>query len=120
VGTDPALCPPNDPGYSKNWEYLSRIPDELDKSRIHPSELALGSIGMSLDSAWQHTIGRDDVVIAVLDSGILWDTKDLVKKLYLNPESFRFRRVRRVRPEWGRHLQYRRLRGRRTGRRPQR
>jgi hypothetical protein len=52
---------------------------------MHPSELALGSIGMSLDSAWQHTLGRDDVVIAVLDSGILWDFPDLVKKIYLNP-----------------------------------
>ena len=40
---------------------------------------------MSVDSAWQHTVGRDDVVIAVLDSGILWDYKDLVRKLYLNP-----------------------------------
>ena len=85
VGTDPELCPPNDPSFANNWEYLSRIPDELDKSRIHPGELALGSIGMSLDSAWQHTVGRDDVVIAVLDSGILWDYKDLVRKLYLNP-----------------------------------
>ncbi len=85
LGTDPELCPPNDPSFSKKWEYLSRIPDELDKSRMHPSELALGSIGMSLDSAWQHTLGRDDVVIAVLDSGILWDYKDLVRKLYLNP-----------------------------------
>jgi len=81
VGTDP----PNDPFYVDNWEYLSRIPDEIDKTRMHPSELALGSIGMSLDAAWQHTVGRDDVVIAVLDSGILWDYKDLVRKLYLNP-----------------------------------
>jgi hypothetical protein len=85
VGTDPELCPPNDPSYPTNWEYLSRIPEEIDKSRMHPGELALGSIGMSLDSAWQHTLGRDDVVIAVLDSGILWDYKDLVRKLYLNP-----------------------------------
>ena len=83
-GTDPQLCPPNDPAYTSNWEYLSRIPPEIDKSRMHPGELALGSIGMSLDSAWQHTLGRDDVVIAVLDSGILWDHKDLVRKLYLN------------------------------------
>jgi subtilase family protein/FG-GAP repeat protein len=85
VGTDPKLCPPNDPSYPSNWEYLSRIPDEIDRSRLHPSEAALGSIGMSVDTAWQHTIGRDDVVIAVLDSGILWDYKDLVRKLYLNP-----------------------------------
>jgi hypothetical protein len=85
VGTDPKLCPPDDPNFTSNWEYLSRIPDEIDRSRMHPSEVALGSIGMSVDSAWQHTVGRDDVVIAVLDSGILWDYKDLVKKLYLNP-----------------------------------
>jgi hypothetical protein len=51
---------------------------------MHPGELALGSIGISLDSAWQHTLGRDDVVIAVLDSGILWDFEDLARKLYLN------------------------------------
>ena len=85
VGTDPKLCQPNDPGFASNWEYLSRIPEEIDKSRMHPGELALGSIGISLDSAWQHSVGRDDVVIAVLDSGILWDYKDLVRKLYLNP-----------------------------------
>ena len=84
VGTDPKLCPPNDPNFKDNWEYLSRIPEEIDRSRMHPSEAALGSIGMSVDSAWQHTVGRDDVVIAVLDSGILWDYKDLVRKLYLN------------------------------------
>jgi hypothetical protein len=64
---------------------LSRIPDEIDTSRMHPSELALGSIGISVDSAWQHTLGRDDVVIAVLDSGIFWDDEDLVRKLYMNP-----------------------------------
>jgi hypothetical protein len=90
VGTDPELCPPNDPSYPSHWEFLSRIPKEIDKSRMHPSEVALGSIGMSLDSAWQHTLGRDDVVIAVLDSGILWDYKDLVRKLYLNPGELPF------------------------------
>ena len=85
VGTDPRLCPPNDRSYPSHWELLSRIPDEIDTSRMHPSELAVGSIGISVDSAWQHTLGRDDVVIAVLDSGIFWDDKDLVRKLYLNP-----------------------------------
>ncbi len=52
---------------------------------MHPRELALGSIGFSLDRAWQHTLGRPDVVIAVLDSGIRWGHADLVHKLYLNP-----------------------------------
>jgi hypothetical protein len=51
---------------------------------MHPRERELGSIGISLDSAWQYTTGRDDVVIAVLDSGIRWDHTDLTKKIYLN------------------------------------
>jgi len=84
VGTDPKLCPPNDPSFPSHWDYLSRIPEEVDAKKMHPSELALGSTGISLDSAWQHELGRDDVVIAVLDSGILWDFQDLVSKLYLN------------------------------------
>jgi hypothetical protein len=84
VDTDPRLCPPDDPSYSGHWDYQSVIPPEIDQSRMHPGERALGAIGISLDRAWQHTLGRDDVVIAVLDSGILWDFPDLVKKLDLN------------------------------------
>jgi hypothetical protein len=83
-GTDPALCPPNDPGYPKRWEFRSDIPAEIDRNKMHPKELELGSIGFSLDRAWQLTTGRDDVVIAVLDSGIRWHYEDLVEKLYLN------------------------------------
>jgi hypothetical protein len=83
-GTDPALCPPNDPGYPKRWEFRSDIPAEIDRNKMHPKELELGSIGFSLDRAWQLTTGRDDVVIAVLDSGIRWRYADLVEKLYLN------------------------------------
>src|ERR1044071_731173 len=83
-GTDPRLCPPNDPDYAKDWDFSSDIPAPIDRKKMHPKELALGSIGFSLDTAWQHTIGRDDVVIAVLDSGILWDNKELVRKIYLN------------------------------------
>ncbi len=82
--TDPRLCPPNDPDYARHWEFSSTIPEGVDRTRMHPSELALGSAGISLDAAWQHTTGRDDVVIAVLDSGILWDDRDLVRKIRLN------------------------------------
>ena len=89
-GTDPSRCPPSDPGYAGHWEYRSEIPGEIDQSRMHPGERALGSIGISLDRAWQQTIGRDDVVIAVLDSGILWDFQDLVRKLYLNSRELPF------------------------------
>jgi hypothetical protein len=83
-GTDPSRCPPNDPGYAKRWEFRSDIPAEIDRNKMHPKELELGSIGFSLDRAWQLTTGRDDVVIAVLDSGIRWHNEDLVEKLYLN------------------------------------
>lgn len=83
-GTDPRLCPPNDPEFAGHWEFSSRIPEGVDRSKVHPAELALGSAGISLDAAWQHTIGRDDVAIAVLDSGILWDHPDLRRKVWLN------------------------------------
>jgi hypothetical protein len=83
-GSDPRLCPPDDPRYAGRWEFSSDIPDEIDRSLLHPAEAALGSIGISLDRAWQHTTGRDDVVIAVLDSGIRWGYRDLANKIYLN------------------------------------
>ena len=42
----------------------------------------------SVDTAWQTTVGRPDVTIAVLDSGIRWDERntmlDLRKKIRLN------------------------------------
>lgn len=83
-GTDPGLCPPDDPEFARHWEFSSRIPEGVDRSKIHPAELALGSAGICLDAAWQRTIGRHDVVIAVLDSGILWDHRDLRRKVWLN------------------------------------
>jgi hypothetical protein len=83
-GTDPDLCPPNDPKYPRRWEFRSDIPAAIDRKNMHPRELELGSVGMSLDRAWQQTTGRDDVLIAVLDSGIRWAYPDLIEKIYLN------------------------------------
>lgn len=83
-GSPPEDCPPNDPKYGRHWEFLSRIPTGIDLEGMHPREVALGSIGFSLDRAWQHELGRDDVVIAVLDSGIRWNSADLSNKLFLN------------------------------------
>lgn len=84
AGSDPRLCPPNDPRWGGRWDFMSCIPEEVDQTKMHPRERELGSIGVSLDAAWQHTIGRDDVVIAVLDSGMRWESKDLARKVYLN------------------------------------
>ena len=83
-GTDPDLCAPNDPTYPGRWEFRSDIPEAIDRRNMHPRELELGSIGFSLDRAWQWTTGRDDVLIAVLDSGIRWGYRDLTEKIYLN------------------------------------
>ncbi len=90
---DPANWP-NDPGYgyatsdrpsqrrSGLWQYYSFIPDRSPGAPpIRPEETASG---MSVDLAWRHTIGRHDVLIAVLDSGIKWDEDDLIEKAYLN------------------------------------
>jgi MYXO-CTERM domain-containing protein len=77
---DPANWP-NDPSYgyvpgkvgtskSGQWPFYSFVPDRSPGApKVRPGETAAG---MSIDLAWRHTIGDDAVVIAVLDSGILW------------------------------------------------
>ncbi|MFH2010786.1 MAG: FG-GAP-like repeat-containing protein [bacterium] len=75
---------PND-SYDGRWNYWSWIhPDAVEAVQaFSPYELALGS-GLSADKAWQKTIGDRRVVLAVLDSGIRWRTRDLANKFYLN------------------------------------
>ena len=55
-----------------------------------------------LQTAWNVTTGRPDVVISVLDSGIRWDDAgamtDLRHKLRLNTESCQGRNADRVQP----------------------
>ena len=40
--------------------------------------------GMDIVGVWETTTGRPDVVIAVLDSGVFWDERDLARKVALN------------------------------------
>ncbi len=35
-GTDPDLCPPNDPTYPGRWEFRSDIPQAFDRRNMHP------------------------------------------------------------------------------------
>lgn len=79
--SDPANWP-NDPGYDDQWNLWSFIPAE-NRSLVSAYELSIGS-GIHADRAWQLTLGNRNVVIAVLDSGIRWQERDLVNKLYLN------------------------------------
>jgi hypothetical protein len=82
--TDPANFP-NDPNYKDRWNYWSFLPPQ-DKgtSPYLGADQKLGASGMSVDKAWALTIGRPDVRIAVLDSGIEWEAADVANKTWLN------------------------------------
>ncbi|MBI5488193.1 MAG: VCBS repeat-containing protein [Deltaproteobacteria bacterium] len=87
---DPANWPddpdygPNGEGFGGMWELWSFMPPEFTSVPGHrEEELDLGA-GSHVDRAWQVTIGDPRVVIAVLDTGIYWDKRDLLKKFYLN------------------------------------
>ena len=73
---------PND--FNGRWNYLSYFPKRTTAEPLTPADVKLGAAGMSIDKAWTYTIGRDDVRIAVIDSGIEWEQKDLVNKVALN------------------------------------
>jgi len=66
-----------------NWKLTS----ERASSWVRFSKQELwGRMGASVDKAWQISTGRPDILIAVLDSGIEWQSNqpDLLNKLYLN------------------------------------
>src|SRR5437588_12248579 len=76
---------PNDPGYGGSWNYFSYLPKQEPGTRPYLSaDVKLGASGMSIDAAWEYTIGLSSVKIAILDSGIEWDQPDLVNKAWLN------------------------------------
>ena len=81
---DPASWP-NDPGYASAWGYWSFLPAQAPGTPAYlGADAALGAAGMSVDRAWTMSTGRSDVVIAVVDSGIAWESPDLLKKAYLS------------------------------------
>ena len=96
----------SDPLDCENWRYgpddepaLGTLPAEFDRSdyrRTVQRDLRFatsptdqcGQMGAAIDLAWGVTQGRDDVVIAVLDSGIEWRDPeamtDLAIQAYIN------------------------------------
>lgn len=74
----PDLCPPD---LGEDWKLISYVPSRY--ALVRSEELPLGT-GLSADRAWRITTGRPDVVIAVLDSGIEWDHRGLLRKHYLH------------------------------------
>ena len=94
----PGAYPPNDitPDSGVYWRYSSKDactlygPTDSRCSPVisaDPQELH-GVTGASVDKAWLTTTGRPDVIIANVDSGIMWDRKgdmeDLNNKVWLN------------------------------------
>lgn len=73
---------PNDPGYSGAWHLYSHLPKD-HRSKVSELEKKIGS-GLSVDKAWQLHTGTPDTVVAVLDSGIFWDERDLLERFSLN------------------------------------
>jgi MYXO-CTERM domain-containing protein len=71
--------------YNGRWNYLSYFPERTTNIPLEPEDVALGAAGMSIDRAWTYTIGNDGVKIAVIDSGIHWENRDLADRAYLNP-----------------------------------
>ncbi len=59
------------------------LPDDFDPGSGEAWKYAPDS-GMDVVGIWEATTGRPDVVIAVLDSGIFWDERDLARKVALN------------------------------------
>ncbi|MBJ95252.1 MAG: hypothetical protein CMP23_12390 [Rickettsiales bacterium] len=74
---------PSDYSPLGEWELGSGLPATINLAAMDPREAALGS-GMSVDRAWSITTGRSDVLIAVLDSGVKWNSGGLVNKHFLN------------------------------------
>lgn len=70
---------PNDSG---NWTLLGTTPDFLQG--ILRAEEVDDGVGNAILPAFQHSMGSWDRIVAVADSGIDWDERDLRNKVFLN------------------------------------
>jgi hypothetical protein len=81
--------PPNDPSYDR-WERgvdsTSFYDEQWNLFSFTPRgvHLTRQASGVSADLAWKTTLGRPDVTVAILDSGIRWHERDLVNQYWLN------------------------------------
>ena len=77
-GEAAGVCPDD---LGQTWNLISTWPEAW--SMVRAEERALGP-GLWADRAWRRSVGSPAVVIAVLDSGIEWDSADLVNKHFLH------------------------------------
>ncbi len=74
IGKD--LLVPNDPLFEEQWA-LNNVGQEGGKKNAHLSAL----------KAWAKTQGNQDIVIAVLDSGVDYTHRDLISNMWIRPEN---------------------------------
>ena len=75
---DLSPCPPD----AGDWSLWNFTPAEFE-GVIDPAEIPLG-VGNGVLPAWQISTGRWDQVVAVGDSGVLWDSGQIKRKVFLN------------------------------------
>ncbi|MCB9746558.1 MAG: VCBS repeat-containing protein [Alphaproteobacteria bacterium] len=75
----PELCPSD---LDQDYALLGYVP-EAWQGNLRPEEVSMGT-GIAADRAWRVTTGDPRALIAVLDSGILWDDVDLRRKHYID------------------------------------
>jgi hypothetical protein len=98
---------PNDPGFDCSepddedagqvescgtiWDAQSELwgfaPASTDEMAVHKAGPRAGQpmrSGISMDAAWKTSAGRPDVAIAILDTGIRWDSAELRQQIALN------------------------------------
>ena len=74
---------PSDYNPDSAWWLGSGIPPEINPAAIVEAEREFGS-GNWVDRAWSTTVGRSDVTIAILDSGIQWGQGELTNKFRIH------------------------------------
>jgi len=78
LSQDLSVCPPG----ADDWTFWNFTPDSL-LPIIDPAEVPLG-IGNGVLPAWQTSTGHWDQIVAVADSGIMWDSWQLRNKIFLH------------------------------------
>jgi len=78
---NPSTNPPTLPNEIGPYDF--RVSSLVDPTLPATPQELFGVAGMSVDEAWKTTTGRPDVLVAILDSGIVYDA-DTARKAALN------------------------------------
>ena len=76
ASTRSEALPFNDPGLAKQWHYNN------DGTVDFPNARAGADI--NLFSAWEHTAGRNDVIVGIVDEGVCYEHEDLKDSFLVN------------------------------------